>query len=124
MIEPTAFGAKMILQLIKSGGVEISKIVCSGGIAEKNDMLMQIYADITESEPSRRAARPRVMPLAQHCWLPTTVGPFPILKRPWKTSLQVQRRCLLQTLSLLRSIQNCLNGTRSYLKIFQSRESL
>ena len=50
LIEGTAFGARMILERIESFGVPVSRVVCAGGIAEKNPMLMQIYADITGRE--------------------------------------------------------------------------
>ena len=47
LIEATAFGARAIIERIKQYGVPIDRIVCAGGIAEKNPMLMQIYADVT-----------------------------------------------------------------------------
>jgi L-ribulokinase len=47
LIEATAFGARMIMERIKKYGVPIRRIVCAGGIAEKNPLLMQIYADVT-----------------------------------------------------------------------------
>jgi L-ribulokinase len=47
LIEATAFGARAILERIREYGVPVRRIVCAGGIAEKNPMLMQIYADIT-----------------------------------------------------------------------------
>jgi len=47
LIEATAFGARAILERIQEYGVPVDRIVCAGGIAEKNPMLMQIYADIT-----------------------------------------------------------------------------
>jgi L-ribulokinase len=47
LIEATAFGARAIFERIKEYGVPVNRIVCAGGIAEKNPMLMQIYADIT-----------------------------------------------------------------------------
>lgn len=47
LIEATAFGSRAILERIKEYGVPVERIVCAGGIAEKNPMLMQIYADIT-----------------------------------------------------------------------------
>ena len=50
LIEATAFGARAILERIESYGVKIERIVCAGGIAEKNPMLMQIYADVTGRE--------------------------------------------------------------------------
>jgi len=46
LIEATAFGARRIIDQIGQYGVDIAEIVCCGGIAEKNPMLMQIYADV------------------------------------------------------------------------------
>jgi L-ribulokinase len=47
LIEATAFGSRAIFERLKEYGVPVNRIVCAGGIAEKNPMLMQIYADIT-----------------------------------------------------------------------------
>ncbi len=47
LIESTAFGARAIIERIEDYGVRIDRVVCSGGIAEKNSLLMQIYADVT-----------------------------------------------------------------------------
>jgi L-ribulokinase len=47
LLEATAFGARTLLDRIKEYGVPVKRIVCAGGIAEKNPLLMQIYADIT-----------------------------------------------------------------------------
>ncbi len=47
LIEGTAFGARAIIERIQEYGVPIDRVVCSGGIAEKNPLLMQIYADVT-----------------------------------------------------------------------------
>jgi len=50
LIEATAFGARAIVERIKEYGVPVDRIVCAGGIAEKNAFLMQIYADVTGCE--------------------------------------------------------------------------
>lgn len=47
LIEATAFGARAIIERIREYGVPIDRIVCAGGIARKDPMLMQIYADVT-----------------------------------------------------------------------------
>ncbi len=47
LIEATAFGARAIIERIREYGVPIDRVVCAGGIAEKNPLLMQIYADVT-----------------------------------------------------------------------------
>jgi len=47
LIEATAFGARAIIERVSEYGVSTNRIICCGGIAEKNPMLMQIYADVT-----------------------------------------------------------------------------
>ncbi|HEX9996033.1 MAG TPA: ribulokinase [Abditibacterium sp.] len=46
LIEATAFGALTIINRLEEYGVKVEKVVNCGGIAEKNAVLMQIYADI------------------------------------------------------------------------------
>lgn len=48
LMEATAFGTKRILDLYTSHGVDVKEIYASGGIAQKNPLLMQIYADVCE----------------------------------------------------------------------------
>ena len=47
LIESTAFGALTIINRIEEFGVPIQEIVNCGGLASKNALLMQIYADVT-----------------------------------------------------------------------------
>jgi L-ribulokinase len=47
LIEATAFGALTIINRFEEYGVRISSVVNCGGIAEKNPVVMQIYADVT-----------------------------------------------------------------------------
>jgi L-ribulokinase len=47
LIEATAFGALTIINRFEQYGVRISQVVNCGGIAEKNPLVMQIYADVT-----------------------------------------------------------------------------
>ncbi|HEY7515451.1 MAG TPA: FGGY-family carbohydrate kinase, partial [Vicinamibacteria bacterium] len=46
LIEATAFGARAIVERLQEYGVPVERVVCCGGIAEKNDLFMQIYADV------------------------------------------------------------------------------
>jgi len=50
LIEATAFGALTIINRFEEYGVKVTEVVNCGGIAEKNPMLMQIYADVTGRE--------------------------------------------------------------------------
>ncbi len=47
LIEATSFGALAIIQRCEEYGVKIEQVVNCGGIAEKNPLVMQIYADVT-----------------------------------------------------------------------------
>lgn len=46
IIEATAFGTKMIVDLYTESGVQIRELYASGGIPRKNPFFMQIYADV------------------------------------------------------------------------------
>jgi L-ribulokinase len=50
LIEASAMGARIILERFAEYGIPVETVVCAGGIAEKNAMLMQIYADVTGRE--------------------------------------------------------------------------
>jgi len=47
LIEATAFGALTIINRFEEFGVKIDRIINCGGIAEKNPLVMQVYADVT-----------------------------------------------------------------------------
>ncbi|HZL42716.1 MAG TPA: ribulokinase [Verrucomicrobiae bacterium] len=47
LIEATAYGALTIINRFEEYGVKIRQVVNCGGIAEKNPLVMQIYADVT-----------------------------------------------------------------------------
>ena len=47
LIESTAFGALTIINRFEDYGVKVRQVVNCGGIAEKNPLVMQIYADVT-----------------------------------------------------------------------------
>ncbi len=47
LIEATAFGALTIINRFEEYGVKVAQVVNCGGIAEKNPLVMQNYADVT-----------------------------------------------------------------------------
>ncbi len=47
LVEATAFGALTIINRFEEYGVKVRQVLNCGGIAEKNPMVMQIYADVT-----------------------------------------------------------------------------
>jgi len=47
LIEATAFGALTIINRFEEYGMKVERVVNCGGIAEKNPLVMQIYANVT-----------------------------------------------------------------------------
>jgi L-ribulokinase len=47
LIEATAFGALTIIKRFEEYGIRVDQVVNCGGIAQKNPLVMQIYADVT-----------------------------------------------------------------------------
>ncbi|QQO07906.1 ribulokinase [Breznakiella homolactica] len=47
LIEATAYGTRNIIGAFRSGGVPVDELYAGGGIARKDPMTMQIYADVT-----------------------------------------------------------------------------
>jgi len=50
LIEATAFGTYKIIRAFEGAGVKVKEIVCCGGLAKKNPLLMQIFSDVTGRE--------------------------------------------------------------------------
>jgi L-ribulokinase len=74
LIEATAYGANIIIDAFDSNGVAINEIVACGGLPEKNAMLMQIYADVTNRE-WKIAASPQTCALGSAMWGAVAAGP-------------------------------------------------
>jgi L-ribulokinase len=47
LIESTAYGTRVIIDNFEANGIPIIEIVATGGLPERNKLLMQIYADIS-----------------------------------------------------------------------------
>ncbi len=50
LIEATAYGTRVILENFEANGIPVQALYACGGIAKKNPLLMQIYADVTGKE--------------------------------------------------------------------------
>ena len=57
LIEATAFGTRIIIETFEQSGVPVNEIVATGGLPDRNHLLMQIYADITGREIRVAAAK-------------------------------------------------------------------
>jgi L-ribulokinase len=47
LIEATAYGTRKIIQSFEDNGIHVDEIVACGGLPDKNELLMKIYADVT-----------------------------------------------------------------------------
>jgi L-ribulokinase len=47
LIEATAFGTRVIIDAFEANGVAVNEVVAAGGLPDRNKLLMQLYADIT-----------------------------------------------------------------------------
>lgn len=50
LLEATAFGTRKIIDAFHNNGVDVNELVACGGLPQKNELLMQIYADVTNRE--------------------------------------------------------------------------
>jgi L-ribulokinase len=73
LIEATAFGARAIVERIREYGVPVERVVCCGGIAEKNPTFMQIYADVL-GHPMLIAGSPQTPALGSAVSAAVTAG--------------------------------------------------
>jgi len=47
LIEATAYGTRMIIEAFDRHGVAVDEVVATGGLPDRNRLLMQIYADVS-----------------------------------------------------------------------------
>jgi L-ribulokinase len=76
LIEATAFGARAIVERLQEYGVPVERVVCCGGIAEKNDLFMQIYADVL-GHPRLVAGSPQTPALGSAISAAVAAGTYP-----------------------------------------------
>lgn len=50
LIEATAYGARMIIETFEQAGVPIHELYACGRISQKDELMMQIYADVCGKE--------------------------------------------------------------------------
>ena len=73
LIEATAFGARVIIERLREHGVPVERVICCGGIAEKNELFMQIYADVI-GQPMLVAGSPQTPALGSAVAAAVTAG--------------------------------------------------
>ncbi|MFW6108122.1 MAG: ribulokinase [bacterium] len=76
LIEGTAFGALTIIGRLEAYGVSVSEIVACGGLAVRNPLLMQVYADVT-GRPMKVARSDQACALGAGIFGAVAAGAFP-----------------------------------------------
>lgn len=75
-IEATAFGALTIIEQIEAYGPKVEAVVNCGGIAEKSDLVMQIYADVI-GRPMRVSRSSQTCALGSAIFGAVVAGAYP-----------------------------------------------
>jgi len=75
LIEATAFGALTIINRLEQYGVAVREVVNCGGIAVKNPLVMQIYADVC-NRPMKVCDAPQTCALGAAMFGATAGGAF------------------------------------------------
>lgn len=57
LIEATAYGTRVIIETFVENGVAIHELIATGGLPDRNHLLMQIFADVTGTKLRVAAAR-------------------------------------------------------------------
>ena len=76
LIEATAYGLRVITERYESDGVAVGSIVAGGGIAQKDAMMMQIYADVL-GRPIRIAGTTQAGALGSAMYASVAGGIYP-----------------------------------------------
>ncbi len=74
LIEATAFGARRILDRIEEYGVKVDEVINCGGIAEKDALFMQVYADVL-GRPMKISASAQTCALGAALMAAVAAGP-------------------------------------------------
>ncbi len=80
LIEATAFGALRIINRFEEYGLKVDEVVNCGGIAEKNPLVMQIYADVC-NRPMKISRSPQTCALGAAVFGAVVGGLYPDVGR-------------------------------------------
>jgi len=73
LIEATAFGTNTIIRAMEKGGVRVRELYACGGLPQRNRLLMQIFADVTNRE-LKVAASEQTVALGTAMWGAVAAG--------------------------------------------------
>lgn len=91
LIESTAFGTRKIIEAFTKKRIPTEEIYACGGLAQKNPMLMQIYADVT-GRPIRIAASKQTSALGAAMHGAVAAGSYPDIQTAARRMARVHKK--------------------------------
>lgn len=73
LIEATAFGTNRIIEAYEQGGIAVDELIACGGLPQRNNLLMQVYADVT-NRPIRVPSSSQLSALGSAIWAAVAAG--------------------------------------------------
>lgn len=83
LLEATAFGSRVILEQFEQNGLAVHEIRAAGGIARKDPLMMQIYADVL-GKPIRIADTTQAGAIGSAMYAAAAAGIYPSVKEAAK----------------------------------------
>ncbi|MBM3832513.1 MAG: ribulokinase [Verrucomicrobia bacterium] len=91
LIEATAFATRKIIEAFRNGGIEVDELYASGGLAQKNALLLQIYADVT-GMPIKVAASEQTSALGASMQAAVAAGAYPDIHTAARYMARVRKK--------------------------------
>ena len=91
LIEATAFGTRRIIEAFTDKDVAIDEVYVCGGLAKKNGLIMQIYADVT-GRPIQVAASDQACALGAAMHAAVATGAYPNMADAAQKMAKLERR--------------------------------
>jgi L-ribulokinase len=91
LLEATAFGTRKIIEAFTRKGVAIDELYACGGLAQKNPLLLQIYADVT-GRPIQVAASAQTCALGAAMHAAVAAGAWPDIRTATRRMVQPSRQ--------------------------------
>ncbi|MSU20790.1 MAG: ribulokinase [Pedosphaera sp.] len=91
LIESTAFGTRKIIEAFRCGGIAIEELYACGGLAQKNSLLLQIYADVT-GMPIKVAASEQTSALGAAMHAAVAAGAYPDIHAAARRMARVRKK--------------------------------